>query len=159
MSVLRVQRVFGAFGVTPAEGQPGQSAGPVVLFIGAVLIAGLTCILYLWEQSEIVSTQLTIRDLDTQIAMLTTQQNQLATQVNLTQSVSQIVAEATKDGMVMANSSHLKQVAVEVPVFDSSSIVAQNQESQQTPVMLPSTNAAITSWWQDAWDSLFNLVQ
>ena len=159
MSVRRVLHDSSALDVTPAEEQQRQSAGPVVLFIGAVLIAGLTSILYLWQQSEIVSTQLTIRALDAQIVALTTQENQLATQVNLNTSVSRVVAEASKDGMVMGGSSLVKHIAVQVPLPNSGSLVAQNLSSGQSPVLLPSTNAAIASWWQDAWDGLFSLVQ
>jgi hypothetical protein len=30
---------------------------------------------------------------------------------------------------------------------------------KQPAVDLPATNAAVTSWWQGAWDSLYNMLQ
>jgi len=66
MSLYRATRNPGAPS-SPLAAQPArQPAGPGVLFIAAVLIAGLTCILYLWQQSQIVANQQDIRQLDRQ---------------------------------------------------------------------------------------------
>jgi uncharacterized protein HemX len=144
--------------VNPAVGvQPRQPAGPVVLFIAAVLVAGLTCVLYLWQQSQIVANQQDIRQLDSQYTTMLTQVNDLQYQANMLGSVSRIVAEASKYGMVPGDSRQFKQLTVQDP--SSGPLVAQNEVPSTSPVVLPATNAAITSWWQDAWDGLFNLVQ
>jgi hypothetical protein len=121
----------------------------------------MTCILYLWQQGQIVATQQDIRTLDARYTAMLAQENDLASQVNAMRSVTHVVAEATKDGMVMGDSRLIKTLNVDVPV-PNSVLVAQNQpspSSSQSSVVLPSTNAAITSWWQDAWDGLFNQLQ
>ncbi len=135
-----------------------QTTGSVILFIGAVVIAGLTCVLYLWQQSQIVATQGDIRSLDAKISTLTLQKNDLASQKSLMTSVTHVLSEATKDGMVMGDSRQVKTLKVSVAV--PSNLVAQDvAPASKSSVALPSTNAAITSWWQDAWDGLFSLLR
>jgi len=135
-----------------------QTTGSVILFIGAVVIAGLTCVLYLWQQSQIVATQGNIRALDTQITTLTLQRNDLASQQSLMTSVTHVLSEAVKDGMVMGDARQVKTLRVTVSI--PSTLVAQDVPSPATSsVAFPSTNAAITSWWQDAWDGLFTLLR
>ncbi len=135
-----------------------QTTGSVILFIGAVVIAGLTCVLYLWQQSQIVATQGDIRTLDAKISTLTLQRNDLSSQRSLMTSVTHVLSEAIKDGMVIGDSRQVK--TLQVPVVVPSGLVAQTvAPAGKSTVALPSTNAAITSWWQDAWDGLFSLLR
>jgi hypothetical protein len=157
MTLHRATRSFSAPSVSAAVDQPRQPAGAVVLFIGAVLIAGLTCVLYLWQQSQIVANQQDIRQLDAQYTVMLAQVNDLQSQRNQLASVTNIVAQATRLGMVQGDPRSFKQLTVQ----DSGGnpLVARNEAPQPSTVVLPATNAAITSWWQDAWDGLFNLLQ
>jgi hypothetical protein len=157
MTVHRIARGHSLPANQQVDAQPRQPAGPVVLFIAAVMIAGLTCVLYLWQQSQIVANQQDIRQLDSQYTTMLTQVNDLQYQANMLSSVSRVVAEAGKYGMVPGDSRQFKQLTVQDP--SSGPLVAQNETPASSPVVLPATNAAITSWWQDAWDGLFNLVQ
>ena len=135
-----------------------QTTGSVILFIGAVVIAGLTCVLYLWQQSQIVATQADIRTLDAKISVMTLQRNDLASQKSVMTSVTHVLSEAVKDGMVVGNSRQVKTLTV--AVTSPSGLVAQDVPTAgSSSVALPSTNAAITSWWQDAWDGLFSLLR
>jgi cell division protein FtsL len=158
MSIHRATHGFGASGIAAAPGQQGQSAGTVILFIAAVLVAGITCILYLWQQGQIVATQQDIRTLDARYTALLSQKGDLAAQLSHVNAVANVVAQASKAGMVMGDSRLLKTVDVAVPVPNM--LVAQAPPAApKQSVALPSTNAAITSWWQDAWDGVFNLLQ
>lgn len=132
------------------------SAGPVVLFIGAVLIAGMTCILYLWQQSRIVAGQQDILQLTAQLTQLTQQKNYLLAQEDGLRSVPNVVAHAVQYGMTQPPSAHYMQLTV---MARPTPLVAQASGDQQPATILPATNAAITSWWQGAWDSLYNLLQ
>jgi hypothetical protein len=132
------------------------TAGPVVLFIGAVLIAGMTCILYLWQQSRIVAGQQDILQLNAQLTQLTQQRNYLLAQEDSLRSVPNIVAHAVQYGMTQSTPAHHMQLPAPAA---PTPLVAQATGDQQPAVILPATNAAITSWWQDAWDSLYNLLQ
>jgi cell division protein FtsL len=135
-----------------------QTTGSVILFIGAVVIAGLTCVLYLWQQSQIVATQADIRMLDAKITTLTMQKNDLDSQRSVMTSVTHVLSQAVKDGMVVGDARKVKTLTVAVAA--PSILVAQNvPPAGQSSVALPSTNAAITSWWQDAWDGLFSLLR
>jgi cell division protein FtsL len=135
-----------------------QPTGSVILFISAVVIAGLTCVLYLWQQSQIVATQGDIRTLDAKISALTLQRNDLASQKSFMTSVTHVLSQAVKDGMVVGDSRQVKTLTVAVTVPND--LVAQAVPTPaNSTVALPSTNAAITSWWQDAWDGLFSLLR
>jgi uncharacterized protein HemX len=157
MSLHRATRDLNAPAYPPAEELLRQPAGPGVLFIAAVLLAGLTCVLYLWQQGRIVTTQQDIRAADATYTAMLAQENDLVAQVNSLRSVTHIVAEATKLGMVQGDPRLFKQLTVQTHY--PSGLVAQNVASPPPSVVLPATNAAITSWWQDAWDGLFNLLQ
>jgi hypothetical protein len=130
----------------------------VVLFIAAVLIAGMTCILYLWQQSQIVAGQQDILVLNSQLTLLTQQRDDLLAQEQNLRSVTNVVAHAVQYGMVQSSSATSKYLAL-TPASVPSNLVAQRTGPAQQPVILPATNAAITSWWQDAWAGLYNLLQ
>jgi hypothetical protein len=73
-------------------------------------------------------------------------------------SVTHVLSEAVKDGMVLGDSRQTETLKVSVAA--PSTLVAQEVPSPaKSSVALPSTNAAITSWWQDAWDGLFSLLR
>ena len=60
--------------------------------------------------------------------------------------------------MVVGDSRQVKTLTVSVSA--PSALVAQDVPTPaQSSVALPSTNAAITNWWQGAWDGLFSLLQ
>jgi hypothetical protein len=157
MSLHRATRDLDAPVHTPTEEPVRQPAGPVVLFIATVLIAGMTCILYLWQQSQIVSAKQDILSANATYTALLAEQNDLIAQKNNLTSVTHVVAQAVKLGMVVGSASQFKQLSVQAT--SPGGPVAQNQAPSQSSVVLPATNAAITSWWQDAWDGLFNMLQ
>lgn len=157
MSVHRAAYDGGA-SQAPRSARATYSAGPVVLFIAAVLIAGMTCILYLWQQSQIVAGQQDIVVLNSQLTLLTQQRDDLLAQEQNLRSVTNVVAHAVQYGMVQSSSATSKYLAL-TPATAPSNLVAQRTGPAQQPVILPATNAAITSWWQDAWAGLYNLLQ
>jgi hypothetical protein len=63
---------------------------------------------------------------------------------------------ANKLGMVQADPRQFKQLPINIS--GPPPAVAALSPGQQS-VVLPATNAAITYWWQDAWDGLFSLLQ
>jgi autonomous glycyl radical cofactor GrcA len=64
---------------------------------------------------------------------------------------------ANKLGMIQANPLQFKQLTINVN--GQTPAVAALTPNQQSAVVLPATNAAITYWWQDAWDGMFSLLQ
>ena len=134
-----------------------RPAGPVVLFIVAVLIAGMTCILYLWQQSQIVAGRQEINSLNVVLTAKLQQRDDLLAQVQALQSVTHVVAQANHAGMVQADPRQFTQIRVSVP--SQSGAVAMASQPKQPTVDLPATNAAVTSWWQGAWDSLYSMLQ
>lgn len=154
MSMHRAVRDMGAS--TPSAG-PRLSAGPAVLFIAAVLVAGMTCILYLWQQSQIVAGRQDIVQLNQQLSGLTQHRDDLLAQEENLRSITTIVARAVQYGMVQSDASHDRLLALR-PISPPVT-VAQTTGDPGASVILPATNAAITSWWQGAWDGFYNLLQ
>ena len=137
--------------------QTQAPSGQVILFIAAVLVAGMTCVLYLWQQSRIVAANQDITNLNAQMITREQQLADLQAQVNRLQAVTHVVAMANKLGMVQGNSLQFKTVTVNES--GQPPVVASLSPNQQSTVVLPATNAAITYWWQDAWDGMFSLLQ
>ncbi|MGH2410773.1 MAG: septum formation initiator family protein [Chloroflexota bacterium] len=137
--------------------QPQAPSGQVVLFIAAVLVAGMTCVLYLWQQSRIVAANQDITNLNAQLITQEQQRDDLLAQVNRLQAVTHVVAMANKLGMVQANPLQFKQVTI--TMGGQPPVVAALSPNQPSAVVLPATNAAIPYWWQDAWDGMFSLLQ
>jgi cell division protein FtsL len=157
MSVHRATHDVGSSSSSTTEGQL-FTAGPVVLFIGAVLIAGMTCILYLWQQSQIVAGQQQILQLTAQLTQLRQQHSDLVAQEESLGSVTNVIEHAQRYGMTQSTSTSTTYLTLPLPA-PTAPMVAQNTGGAQSPVILPATNAAITSWWQNAWDSLYSLLQ
>jgi hypothetical protein len=156
MSLQRATREQYVPGSLPPETGRRQ-AGPVVLFIVAVLIAGMTCILYLWQQSQIVATRQDLSNLNRTLVGLQQQRDNLLAQVQSLQSVTHVVAQAGRYGMTQGDPRLFKRLSVSSAPHTPT--VAQANPGRKTTVLLPATNAAITSWWQDAWDGLYSLLQ
>jgi hypothetical protein len=125
----------------------------------AVLIAGMTCILYLWQQSQIVAGKQEISDLSATLTLKLQQRDDLLAQVQSLESVTHVVAQANRDGMVQADPRQFTQITISVPARSSASAIAMADQPKQPAVDLPATNAAVTSWWQGAWDSLYSMLQ
>jgi len=132
-------------------------AGPAVLFICAVVIAGMTCVLYLWQQSRIVAGRQDIVQYDATVTALLQQRDDLVAQRENLRSVTNIVAHAIQYHMGQPDSWHGKLLAL-APVPRTTTL-AQGSAGTQPAVILPATNAAIESWWQGAWDSLYIMLQ
>jgi hypothetical protein len=156
MSPQRARRDLSApiQSATPTARQP---AGPVVLFIVAVLIAGMTCILYLWQQSQIVAGRQEINSLNAVLTARLQQRDDLLAQVQALESVTHVVAQANSAGMVQADPRQFTQITVSVS--SQPAAIAMAGHPRQPTVDLPATNAAVTSWWQGAWDGLYSLLQ
>ncbi|HEY8283719.1 MAG TPA: hypothetical protein VIJ28_04975 [Chloroflexota bacterium] len=140
--------------------QPDQAqtpSGQVILFIAAVLVAGMTCVLYLWQQSRIVAANQDITNLNAQLITQEQQRDDLLAQVNRLQAVTHVVSMANKLGMVQANPLQFKRLTINMS--GQTPAVASLSPNLQSAVVLPATNAAITYWWQDAWDGMFSLLQ
>jgi len=138
-------------------GAQRQPVGPAVLFIVAVLIAGLTCVLYLWQQSQIVAGKQDLQQLNHTLSVLVQQRSDLEVRAQNLQSVTKVVSAAQQYHMIQGNSHDL--VPLTVPSIIRPSTLAQVPPSQQHGIILPATNAAITTWWQNAWDGLYGLMQ
>jgi hypothetical protein len=119
----------------------------------------MTCILYLWQQSQIVAGRQEINSLSATLTMKLQQRDDLLAQVQALQSVTHVVAQANRAGMVQADPRRFTQITVSAPARPSQSAIAMTSQSRKPTVDLPATNAAVTSWWQGAWDSLYNMLQ
>jgi hypothetical protein len=136
---------------------PKTPASQVMIFIAAVLIAGMTSVLYLWQQSKIVSANQDITSLNAQLVTKQQQYQDLNAQVIKLQAITHVVSMASKLGMVQGNPLQFKQLTI--TASGQAPAVAALAPNQRPAVALPATNAAITYWWQDAWDGLYGLLQ
>ena len=156
MSLSRVKHTLNTS--TPTRNEPTRApASQVMIFIAAVLIAGMTSVLYLWQQSRIVSANQDITSLNAQIVTEQQQVQDLSAQVASQQAITHVVAMANKLGMVQGDPRQFKQVTI--TSSGQAPNIAALAPNQRPAVALPATNAAITYWWQDAWDGLYSLLQ
>jgi len=156
MKPSRVTHRLNASASTRSE-PPRAPAGQVLVFIAAVLVAGMTSVLYLWQQSRIVSANQDITSLNAQIVTQMQQRDDLLAQVNRLQAITHVVSMANKLGMVQADPRQFKQLTI--TTSGQAPTVAALAPNQRPAVALPATNAAMTYWWQDAWDGLYSLLQ
>ncbi len=142
----------------PTRNEPTRApASQVVIFIAAVLIAGMTSVLYLWQQSKIVSADQDITNLNAQLVTKQQEYQDLNAQVINQQAITHVVSMAIKLGMVQGDPRQFKQLTI--TAAGQAPAVADLAPNQRPAVALPATNAAITYWWQDAWDGLYSLLQ
>lgn len=135
--------------------------GKFTLFLAATCILGLTSLCYVWQASQRTKAELDMNGLSAQLNTLQNANNALQTTINRLTSPPAIYQAAIKYGMQMPSDNSTIQTIV-VPgrtITKYVTIAAAPVTHQAAPVRLATTDAAVTSWWQDAWIVVYKLLR
>ena len=151
-SNTRLRRVANA-GVRPV--------GTISVFLAATAILGLTSLGYLWQSGQALKAGVRVHMMEEQLQGLDNTTKQLQSQIASLQSYGIIIQSAyTKYGMRNVDPSIVH--AVRVPAIAITRIVAVPAPAAHpatTHLRLAGSDAAVTSWWQDAWVVLYGLLR
>lgn len=135
--------------------------GKFTLFLAATCILGLTSLCYVWQAGQRTKAELDMNDLSAQLSTLQNANNALQTTINRLTSPLAVYQAAIKYGMQTPSDNSTIQTIV-VPgrtITRYVTIAAAPVTHQAAPVRLTTTNAAVTSWWQDAWIVVYQLLR
>ena len=135
--------------------------GTISLFLAATGILGLTSLCYVWESGQATTAALNIQVLQSQLLSKENQTAMLRSRVaNLTSDGVVMQAARTKYGMIMPpDTSSMQQITVPGPVITHRVVVPASPHVATATTHVAATDAAVTSWWQQAWVALYKLLQ
>jgi cell division protein FtsL len=135
--------------------------GTISLFLAATGILGLTSLCYLWQAGQATAAAMRIQTLTSQRQSAQNQWLQLESQVAQLKSYATVMQVAsTKYGMSMpADPSTVHQIDVPGPVVTKVVAVPVPVRSAGVRLGVGATDAAVTSWWQEAWVVLYKLLR
>jgi hypothetical protein len=137
--------------------------GTISLFLAATAILGLTSLCYLWQSGQATAAGLHIQTLQAELWSAENQTAALRSRIaNLTSDGVVMQAAHDKYGMTMPpDTSSMQQISIPGPVITKVVVVPApaHAASRRATVRLAATDAAVTSWWQDAWVALYKLLQ
>lgn len=144
-------------------GVGSRPLGPVTLFLVATAILGVTSLTYVWQAGQRTAAGMNIQALDSQLQNAMNTQRYLVTQIErLTSTDAVLQAASSKYHMRMpADPSTVETIVVPGPVVTVPKIVPAPAPAHaaRTNVRVATTDAAVTSWWQDAWIVLYRLLR
>lgn len=136
--------------------------GKFTLFLAATCILGLTSLGYVWQAGQRTKAELDMNDLSAQLNTLQNTTNALQTTINRLTSPPAVYQAATKYGMQMpSDNSTIQTIVVPGRTITKYVTIAAAPVTRHaaTPVRLTTTDAAVTSWWQDAWIVAYKLLR
>lgn len=136
--------------------------GTISLFLAATAILGLTSLCYLWQAGQATDAALKIPSLNGAYQSANNLNAQLKAEIYNRTSFNVVTQIAkTKYGMTMPSDPSLA-LPISVRGGTVTRVVAAPIHAHTAPpasVRLPATDAAVTSWWQDAWVALYRLLR
>lgn len=133
--------------------------GAISLFLAATGILGLTSLGYLTQSGQATAAALHIPELTQQLQIAQNRTAQLKSQIDQVTSSGTIMQAAKKYGMVLpSDPSSIAQVTVPAPAVTRIVVVPTAPTHPVAHVRLSTTNVAVTSWWQDMWVALYNVM-
>ena len=135
--------------------------GTISLFLAATGILGLTSLCYLWQAGQATAAAMRIQTLTSQLQSAQNQWLQLESQVEQLKSDATVMQEAaTQYGMSMpADPSTVHQIDVPGPVVTKVVAVPVPIRGAGVHLDVATSDAAVTTWWQEAWVALYKLLQ
>lgn len=136
--------------------------GKFTLFLAATCILGLTSLCYVWQAGQRTKAELDMNDLSAQLNTLQNANNSLQTSINRLTSPLAIYQAAIKYGMqTPSDNSTIQTIMVPGRTITKYVTVAAAPATSPaaTSVRLTTTDAAVTSWWQDAWIVVYKLLR
>ena len=136
--------------------------GKFTLCLAATGILGLTSRGDGWRAGQRTKAELDMNDLSAQLNTLQNTTNALQTTINRLTSPPAIYQAAIKYGMQMpSDNSTIQMIVVPGRTITKYVTIAAAPVTHQaaTPVRLTTTDAAVTSWWQDAWIVVYKLLR
>ena len=135
--------------------------GTISLFLAATGILGLTSLCYLWQAGQATAAAMHIQALTSQLQSAENQRLQLESQVaQLTSSATVMQEASTTYSMSMpADPSTVHQIDLPGPMVTKVVAVPAPVRSAGVRLGVGATDAAVTSWWQEAWVALYKLLR
>ena len=135
--------------------------GTISLFLAATGILGLTSLCYLWQAGQATAAAMHIQALTSQLQSAENQRLQLESQVaQLTSSATVMQEASTTYSMSMpADPSTVHQIDLPGPMVTKVVAVPAPVRSAGVRLGVGTTDAAVTSWWQEAWVALYKLLR
>lgn len=135
--------------------------GAISLFLAATGILGLTSLCYVWESGQATRAALNIQARQAQLWTLENQTAALRSRIaNLTSDGAVMQAARTQYGMTMPpDTSSTQQIVVPGPVITTYVADPVAPRVATVNAHLSTTDAAVTSWWQQAWVALYTLLR
>lgn len=135
--------------------------GTITLFLAATGILGVTSLCYVWQAGLRTSSGYQIQALQAQLTSLQNTRADLQSRIEALKSPDVVAAAArTKYGMQMpTDPSVVTEITVPGPLIVTYKYVPVSVAAAGPSVRVQATNAAVTSWWQDAWVALYKLLR
>lgn len=142
-----------------APGDVTRPFGAVSLFLAATGILGLTSVFYLSQSGQATTAALKIPQLQAQLSAARNTTAQLRSQVYQLTAPNVVMQAAKQYGMTIpTDTSAIAQITVPGQVVTR--VVVMPAATHRTPVHVPltTTNLGVTSWWQNLWVALYNVM-
>ena len=135
--------------------------GTISLFLAATGLLGLTSLCYLWQAGQATAAAMRIQTLTSQLQSAQSQWLQLESEVARLKSDATVIQVAsTTYGMSMpADPSTVHQIDVPGPVVTKVVAVPAPLRGAGVHLDVATTDAAVTTWWQEAWVVLYKLLR
>jgi cell division protein FtsL len=135
--------------------------GPITMFLIATAILGVTSLCFVWQAGVRTAAGMNIQDLQSRLAVAQNTQYELQSQIaGLTSNDTILSAAATRFHMRAPDSQTVVYpVVVPGPVITKVVVVRTPPTRPTTAVRLPTTDAAVASWWQNAWAFFSRLLR
>ncbi len=137
--------------------------GTISLFLAATAILGLTSLCYLWQAGQATDAALKIPALNAAYQNANNLNATLKAEIYYRTSYNVVTQIArTKYGMIAPSDPSLA-LPISVRGGAATRVVpapaTAPRHTAPASVRLPATDAAVTSWWQDAWVALYKLLR
>jgi hypothetical protein len=132
--------------------------GTITLFLASTCILGITSVGYVWQAGQRIAADYTLRQLNSQLLAAQNTTAQLQTKVEQLQSQAVQAANTTYGMRSVADYSSVPIIQVPGPVVVKYVPVTVPAPATHVSVRMQTTDSAVTSWWQQAWVSLYKLL-
>lgn len=148
----RIRRVVGVH---------ARPFGTITLFLIATTILGITSLLYVWEAGQRTAAGMVIQQRQALLQNAYNAQQDLINQINKLTSTDTVLQVATTRYHMHMPADPSTVDVMTIPQPSITRIIPMTAPARPAGVSLrvTATDAAVTSWWQDAWALLYRLLR
>jgi hypothetical protein len=132
--------------------------GTITLFLASTCILGVTSIGYVWQAGQRIAADYTLRQLNSQLLAARNTTAMLQTKVEQLQSQAGQTAYTMYGMRSPADYSTVPIIQVPGPAVVKYVPVTVASPTKYVSVRIQTTDATVTSWWQQVWVSLYKLL-